>query len=173
MLIDALKNKDLEAISNYYNSGYYNVKKIDELYKIAEKRLEVKNEGQELGDDDLALKVHKCYSAIELRHFCKNINYKIEKRKVPLGVGLFWQVIVPQICKITDLVGCKYIYLFAADNTETNENQKQTRKLVQYYKNDLKFEDVQGLTIIKPAYDNSCWGMIQEISNLKKNQEII
>lgn len=91
---------------------------------------------------------------MELRHFCKNINYQTEKRKVPLGVGLFWEVIVPQICKITDLAGCKYLYLFAADNTPTKENHQKTRKLVQYYKNDLKFDDIQGLTIIKPTYDS-------------------
>ncbi len=173
MLIDALKIKDHEAINSYIESGYFDAEKTDKLYKIAQERIDIKNEGIELGDDESTLKVHKCYSAIELRHFCKNVNYQTEKRKVPLGVGLFWEVIVPQIYRITDLVGCKYLYLFAADNTPTKENQHETRKLVQYYKNDLKFEDIQGLTVIKPTYDRSCWGMIQKISDLRKNQEVI
>lgn len=132
MLIDALKIKDHEAINSYIESGYFDAEKTDKLYKIAQERIDIKNEGIELGDDESTLKVHKCYSAIELRHFCKNVNYQTEKRKVPLGVGLFWEVIVPQIYRITDLVGCKYLYLFAADNTPTKENQHETRKLVQY-----------------------------------------
>ena len=173
MMSEALKEEDYEAIKSYYESGYYSEEKTDKLYKIAQDRLDVKREGRELGDDNSALKVHKCYSAIELRHFCKNVSYCTETGNVPLGVGLFWEVVVPQICKITDLIGCKYVYLFAADMTEEREGRQETRKLVQYYKTDLKFEDIQDLIIIKPDYDRSCWGLVQKISDLKKNRKTI
>lgn len=173
LLIDAIKDNQQEIIDSYYESGYYSHEKTDKLYKMALDRLDVKNEGRELGDDASTLKVHNCYSAIELRHFCRNVNYCTEKRNIPLGVGVFWEVVVPQICKITNLVGCKYLYLFAADRTEEKEEQKKTRKLIQYYKNDLKFREVQELMIIKPDYDRTCWGLVQEISELKKNREAI
>lgn len=42
---------------------------------------------------------------------------------VLLGFGLFWEKIVPIIEEISKKVGCKYLYLFAADETQ-KENDK-------------------------------------------------
>ena len=41
-----------------------------------------------------------------------------EEVDIPLGFGIFWEIIVPIIIDITKKVGCKYVYLFAADKTE-------------------------------------------------------
>ncbi len=127
------------------------------------------------GTIDSTLQVGTCYSAIELQHFCKNENYipeiEPELLQVPFGFGIFWEVIVPEIFKITDKVGCKYLYLFAADNTENFSIQK----LVHYYKNALKFYECQddGINIIEPDYDENCYGLVQEISKLRINQEAV
>lgn len=173
MLLDALKKKDQETINSYYESGYYNQETTDKLFNIAKQRMEIKYEGTEIKDDKSAFKVSKCFSAIELRHFCKNVNYVHDNEiTIPLGVGLFWNIVVPKICEITSQIGCKYLYLFAADCTDCND-EIETKRLVQYYKSDLKFYDVQDKVIIKPEYDNYCYGLIQEISDLKKNKEII
>ena len=61
------------------------------------------------------------------------------------------------------------MYLFAADRT----SDKEIRKLVQYYKNELKFSNVEDMMIIKPYYDNNCLGLVQKISELKSNREAI
>lgn len=38
-------------------------------------------------------------------------------------------------------------------------------------KNELKFEDVQGMTILKPYYDYECFSLIQPIHTLLDNKE--
>lgn len=61
-----------------------------------------------------------------------------------------------------------FIYLDADDEP----NQKiLTYKLVEYYKNELKFEEVHGLSILKPAYDFECFSLIQPIAALADNRE--
>lgn len=174
MLLDALKNDDQEAINNYMESQYYEQEEMDVLYKIAQERFAVKQEAAELKDDATTFRVAKCFSAIELRHFCKNSAYESSSEiGIPMGFGLFWEVVVPKICEITDKVGCKYLYLFAADQTDIIQKEKHIRKLVQYYKNDLKFHDVQDMIIIKPNYDESCYGLVQEIAEIRNNREAV
>ena len=93
---------------------------------------------------------------------------------IPLGFGLFWEQIVPTILDITKRVGCKYIYLFAADRTEEFE-VSDMKKLVRYYKNAFKFYecDEDDLIIVKPEYDEYCYGLIQEVSKLEKNRDAV
>ena len=130
------------------------------LFKIASHRIDLKMEDKELQDNKYTLKVEECYSAIEIHHFCRNSMYKInEQIGIPLGFGLFWEVIVPLVYDITNQVGCKYLYLFAADKS-TNE---EVKKLVQYYKNELKFSDVEDMMLIKPYYDKGCLGLVQAV----------
>lgn len=80
------------------------------------------------------------------------------------------------------------MYLFAADNTKQDyvmlsnlypsdwdfEEEQGTLpiyKLVEYHKNELKFEDVRNVTILKPYYDFPCFSLIQEIRLLPKNRK--
>ena len=90
-----------------------------------------------------------------------------------MGFGIFWEIIVPVIIEITKQVGCKYIYLFAADKTEGIEEMKM-KKLISYYKNNFKFVDCdEGLKFVKPEYDNHCYGLVQHVSKLDGNREAI
>lgn len=172
MLVEAKQNDDLEAVNGYYEYGSSEFPDIDRLFLIAERRIESKSETRELGDEKNALKVAECFSGIELCHFCRNEAYRCPSDlKVPLGFGIFWEVIVREIFKITHWIGCKYLYLFAADNTEDSD----IKKLVNYYKSALKFYecDEADIIIIKPEYDENCYGLIQEISRLSSNQEAV
>lgn len=139
LLMDAMLQKDTNTLSEYYDSKVYNTQEMDRLFEIAKNRIGLKIEEKELQDNKFTLKVEECYSAIEIHHFCKNSAYKMDgQTSVPLGFGIFWEVIVPLICEITSKIGCKYLYLFAADQTSDEE----VKKLIQYYKNELKFSDV-------------------------------
>lgn len=170
LLIVAIQEEDNDTLTGYYESGMYSDREMDELFDIAQKRVELKNEEKEIHDGEYALKVDECFSAIEIQHFCKNSTYQsMDDVGVPLGFGIFWEVIVPFICELTNKVGCKYLYLFAADQTSDQE----VRKLVQYYKNELKFCDIEDMMIIKPWYDKDCLGLIQEVAQLQYNREAV
>ena len=170
MLVDAMLQKDNDTLSNYYNSGMYDLKEMEYLFKIASHRIDLKMEDKELQDNKYTLKVEECYTAIEIHHFCRNSMYKInEQIGIPLGFGLFWEVIVPLVYDITNQVGCKYLYLFAADKSANEE----VKKLVQYYKNELKFSDVEDMMLIKPYYDKGCLGLVQTVSDLQYNRDAV
>ncbi len=170
LLIAAMQKGDYELLAEYYESGLCDEKEMKQLIEIAYNRLELKVEEKQLQDGGYTLKVEECYSAIEIQHFCKNSLYKKnECIGISLGFGIFWEIIVPLLCEITEKVGCKYIYLFAADQTDDDE----VRKLVQYYKNELKFSDVEDMIIIKPYYDTDCFGLVQDVPKLKKHREAV
>ena len=99
--------------------------------------------------------------------------------------------------EIAEKVGCKYIYLFAADNTEQTEkvdnappmwtpdydpyadedenedNQEKLRTLVNYYINELKFRYVSKYKILKPHYERRCFTLVQEVESLQSNRESV
>lgn len=74
--------------------------------------------------------VGKTYSGVELMHFCANDQFHDEwplKDVKPLGAVIFWQFVVPQVINIMEIVGCEYLFLFAADLTDDEY-------LVNYYR---------------------------------------
>lgn len=92
---------------------------------------------------------------------------------IPLGFGIFWEIIVPIIIDITKTVGCQYIYLFAADKTE-GQSEIEMKKLISHYKNNFKFSECdEGIKFVKPEYDNHCYGLVQRVSKLESNREAI
>ena len=113
-------------------------------------------------------RVHKTYPGIELVHFCAddvarqkwrslNLNYS-------LGEYLFWNYVVNVIEEVQRLVGCEYIFLFAADSSEDNT-------LINYYEVSLNFKKDNTIGTVKPLYDFSCIFMSQKISDLKENRD--
>lgn len=77
------------------------------------------------------------------------------------------------IIDITKQVGCKYVYLFAADKTE-DLKESEMKKLISHYKNNFKFSECdEGIKFVKPEYDNHCYGLIQSVSMLESNREAI
>ena len=174
-VIFAKKSKDEDRIKNMYEAGssMYGTE-VDRLFGIANRRFDTKNEAMEIGQSENTINVPNCISAIELRHLCKNESFVIpEDVDIPLGFGIFWEVIVPIIIEITKQVGCKYIYLFAADRTE-GKSELEMRKLISHYKNNFKFSECdEGIKFVKPEYDNHCYGLIQRVSKLESNREAI
>lgn len=175
IVFDAKVNNDQGALEGYYAYGTSEFgERIDVLFEIADKRFDAKKESKKTGQAE-NWRVEKCVSAIELRHLCKNEEYNIpEDLGVPFGFGIFWEKIVPKLIDITKEVGCKYIYLFAADKSE-ELGDANIKSLVNYYKNDFKFYESEDddLVIVKPDYDEDCYGLIQEVSILSSNREAV
>lgn len=174
-VLEVKKEKDELAIQRMYDAGnsMYG-EEVERLFEIADRRLETKMESREIGQSDNTINVPNCISAIELRHLCKNENYCMpEELDIPLGFGVFWEVIVPFIISITKQIGCKYIYLFAADKTE-DQSEIEMKKLISHYKNNFKFSECdEGLKLVKPEYDNHCYGLVQSVSKMEANREAI
>ena len=174
-IVDAKKKNDSGALEGYYDYGLSEFgDRIDILFEIADRRLEAKQEAKSTGQIE-CWRVEKCISAMELRHICKNEQYEVpQELGVPFGFGIFWEVIVPKMIEITKEIGCKYIYLFAADKSEELGNS-DIKKLVSYYKNAFKFYESEedDLIIVKPDYDENCYGLIQEVKMLEKNREAV
>ena len=118
-------------------------------------------------------RVSETYSGIELVHLCSNDNFKNKWKSLAIEHGIrkentmakifFWHYIVPKVIELNNIIGSKYLYLFAADSTDD-------RTLVNYY-NDLLFAQNNEVSTIKPYYDFSCIFMCQEIANLKDSRE--
>lgn len=175
IVFEAKKERDKKALEAYYDYGTREFgERIDILFEVASKRFDAKKEVKTTGQVE-TWRVEKCVSAIELRHLCKNENYQIPcDIGVPFGFGIFWEVIVPKMMDITKCVGCKYIYLFAADKSDEVGNT-DVKKLVNYYKNAFKFYESEedDLVIVKPDYDEDCFGLIQEINMMENNREAV
>lgn len=174
-VIATKKSQDENAIQNMYDAGIamYGAE-VDRLFEIANRRLDTKTESIEIGQSENTINVPNCISAIELRHLCKNEDFIMpEEVDIPLGFDIFWEIIVPVILDITKKVGCKYVYLFAADKTE-GQNEIEMKKLISHYKNNFKFSECdEGIKFVKPEYDNHCYGLIQRVSKLEGNREAI
>jgi hypothetical protein len=113
-------------------------------------------------------RVQKTHPAIELVHFCTNDNMR-EKWKTydlghSMGETLFWKFITPQFFEVQKIVGCEYVFLFAADLSEDGS-------LVNYYDVSLKFQQRQDVGTNKPFYDFCCEFMCQEVNEVKRNRE--
>ena len=70
-----------------------------------------KNESKDIGQFN-TIKVHKCIPAIEVAHLCKNESFQVpQELDIPIGFGVFWEIIVPLVIDAAEIVGCKYVYL--------------------------------------------------------------
>jgi hypothetical protein len=158
-----------EYIQEYYECyDQISNERKDRLIQIAFQRFDVAEEKKFSKDGNSIKRVHETYSAIEIAHLCKNIHYEYDidfMQGVSLGAGLFWQKIIPKIQEAIEIVGCKYLYLFAADNSD----YEKVRSLVRYYKDDFKFDELQDLMVIKPDYDRKCQAMIQDVSEIERD----
>jgi hypothetical protein len=161
-------NDTIQAYYNYYDQIADERK--DMLIEVALQQYDEYEEVRMSQDGSSIKRVHETYSAIEIAHFCKNVHYKYDintMQGVSLGSGLFWMKIIPKIRQAISVVGCKYLYLFAADNSDYEE----TKSLIRYYKDDFKFDELQNLMIIKPDYDRKCLAMIQEVSEIERDEK--
>ncbi len=197
---------------NEANNAYFEVlEEIDQnidnpdrktaLIAFANEKAMAKEEKEEAlidnGEGDYIKQVKETFPAVDIKFLCKNINYHLPiKLDFKLGVYVFWEIIVPHILKISDLVGCKYVYLFAADNTEPLTEEEKTvpmwafgydpgddedeperkednysKKLISYYITEFKFRPVSEYTILKPHFERKCHTLIQEVDTLQEKRE--
>lgn len=170
-IINHRNNYDAEAIKkslDYINSHLEEIKAIlPNLREYARKKELYEHDIKNETNIDVQ-RVFKTCSAIEIVEFCSNDNarskwkeYNLPKR---MGECVFWHHIVPIIFSIRKLIGCEYVYLFAADNTKN-------RTLANYYQKALKFEYPNFLGTNKPHYDFLCYFLQQKINKLKEEQE--
>ncbi|UKK62374.1 hypothetical protein L6468_00940 [Prevotella communis] len=138
----------------------------EDLKKITKKNRSIEDFEKLFKDD--ADKVGATFSGIEIVQFCSNEdcldywkNFGINQK---LGVVVFWQFIVPIIIKIKEWIGCEYLFLFAADDSE-DEN------LVNYYKSWLKFESSNERSAATPVYDLTCKFLYQETCSLEEKRD--
>ena len=105
----------------------------------------------------MIIRVQEGHSAIELVEFCANDRtkscwktYGMEPNR--MGEVLFWWFIVPKMLEISQLIGCEYAFLFAADKTPDGF-------LVRYYEEAFHFRKMNHLGTVKPFYDMNCYFM--------------
>ncbi len=129
-----------------------------------QKKLDYYHKDEVADSENFIIRVGETLPGVELIHFCANDKarefWKSLNIRHPMGEVLFWHFIISKIIEIQRTAGCKYLYLFAADNTED-------RTLVNYYNVSLKFVKPKGVVgTNKPFYDFCCVFMAQEINRL-------
>lgn len=173
-LLDAACGQDApdwakEIIEKRKVDGVLPMEKFLELYGSYRRSIAKKEsydyEMQVEGDNIIRTK--KNFAGVELVHFC--IHEPAREKWKTMGMGsqslgktMFWNFVVPVIREIRKLVGCEYIYLFAAD-------EEKDGTLTRYYQ-DLGFAFRDDINVNKPAYDFCCYFMCQEVKALRNRQ---
>lgn len=138
------------------------------IAKVDLERIKRKTKGTEDFENILSEdmdKVGATFAGIELVHFCSNTDkvWKCPDSHQKIGAIVFWYFIVPKVLAVMKLVGCEFLFLFAADFTEDEE-------LVNYYKTAMSFSEPQGKKTLMPLYDLSCKLLYQETSELERKR---
>lgn len=114
--------------------------------------------------EDNLKRVGKTFAGVEIVHFCANDNYRSSWEKFnikqKMGTVVFWHFLIPKICELRKIVGCEYLFLFAADLTPDE-------LLVNYYKSNLGFMDSNEYGTAIPLYDYACKFMHQELKDIE------
>lgn len=117
--------------------------------------------------EDNLKRVGKTFAGVEIVHFCANDNYRPfwEKFNIKqkMGTVVFWHFLIPKICELRKIVGCEYLFLFAADLTPDE-------LLVNYYKSNLGFRDSNEYGTAIPLYDYACKFMHQELKDIEERR---
>lgn len=167
-------NLSTTDFENEFNAcaGLFTYEKAYELFNLADKLISRKKDESQIKEKNNIINVDQCHAAIELQFLCRNTNCDFQSPyDIPISFGIFWEKIVPKIFDIQKMIGCEYIYLFAADSHDKYPNS-QTKHLVSHYKQALKFSDPTDVSLLKPQYDESCFSLVQKIKDLETNREI-
>lgn len=117
--------------------------------------------------EDNLKRVGKTFAGVEIVHFCANDNYRPSWEKLnikqKMGTVVFWHFLIPKICELRKIVGCEYLFLFAADLTPDE-------LLVNYYKSNLGFKDSNEYGTAIPLYDYACKFMHQELKDIEERR---
>ena len=113
--------------------------------------------------------LERSYAAIELSHFCVNENYRKKwvdydfGDKNRIGITLFWNFIIDKVIQVSQLIGCEYLYLFAADSTPDHF-------LVNHYKGFMGFKEDLKVLSLQPKFDFRCTFLCNTINAFKEGQ---
>lgn len=138
-----------------------------ELSKISHiKKSQIIEDLAKESEDNLK-RVGKTFAGVEIVHFCTNDNYRPSWEKLnikqKMGTVIFWHFLIPKICELRKIVGCEYLFLFAADLTPDE-------LLVNYYKSNLGFKDSNEYGTAIPLYDYACKFMHQELKDIEERR---
>lgn len=118
--------------------------------------------------EDHLKRVGKTFAGVEIVHFCANDKYRQSWEKFnikqKMGAVVFWHFLIPKICELRKIVGCEYLFLFAADLTPDE-------LLVNYYKSNLGFRDSHEYGTAIPLYDYACKFMYQELKDIEEKRK--
>ena len=133
----------------------------DDIVRLYSKKKDVRLETT----SDLT-RVLESYPAIELKLLAANVSARDYWDSLPMpkekrmGEVLFWTKVIETIERALAVVGCQYLYLFAADKSEGT--------LVQYYRHILNFGSDKEISANKPFFDYNCLFLYQSMTELKK-----
>lgn len=142
---------------------------IDDVMELTSKQQSIKADEALEVDKDLT-RVSEVHPAIEIKFLGKNaaansywksLGLPEEKK---MGETLFWVKVVDVICQMMSMVGCEYVYLFAADNEAEGE-------LVQYYRVRLNFGSNSKMSANKPHFDFQSQFLFQSVKDLFAAQQ--
>lgn len=139
-----------------------------DLSKISKiKKSQIINELEKESETNLK-RVGKTFAGVEIVHFCANDKardlWKQFNINQKIGTVIFWHFLIPKILELRKIVGCEYLFLFAADLTP-DEN------LVNYYKTYLGFKDSNEHGTAIPLYDYACKFMFQELKDIEARKD--
>ncbi len=148
---NSLSDKDLCKI---FTESYRRLKKLDKNGRLEKGETERGN----------VRLVMNTYPAIEISYICRNENAPAFRPEDfgehRMGEIFFWRFIVDKIKDIRNLIGAKYVYLFAADDNKEQET------LIAYYSDKLHFAETSQFVVLKPSYDINCRFMCAHIADL-------
>lgn len=114
------------------------------------------------------VRVLHSYPAVELTHFvsndCAEAFWSRSGIKQSMGTTFFWQFVVPKVLEIRELVGCEYLYLFAADKSTG-------QSLLKHYREQMNFGQPEDVGTNKPRFDFTCQFMCQKILDMQEKQK--
>ena len=140
----------------------------EDLAKISRTKKNQLLEELEKEPTDHLKRVGKTFAGIEIVHFCANdacrTHWDEFHFQQKMGAVIFWHFVVPKICEAKKLIGCQYLFLFAADLTPDE-------LLINYYETFLGFRSSNERGTAIPFYDYACKFMYQEINGIEERRE--
>lgn len=158
------RNTALQAIKDALNAG---LSYGDFRFYAKKKRTYIGDVSKE--PSKAVSRVSVVYSGVELKFFGVNDNAKSFWNGLNLpkkmGETLFWHFIVPKIEQLREIVGCQYMYLFAADKEADGH-------LVTYYRTVLHIDAPPRLSSNKPFFDYESMFLYQDINHLSEQRKL-
>lgn len=164
---DTIADDERKELLIYQASHNFSQKELDnEAHKIEQKIIDVrpkkKDDAKNEPERDVKI-VHSTHPSIEIVHFGKNSNYEGSFNELfpneRMGEVLFMNKIVPTIRNVIDVVGAKFVYLFAVTNERDN-------KLVAHYNSKFGFKSNPGYGVNKSLNASGCQFMAQSLTDL-------